>query len=117
MPRPMPRPAPVTTATLPATMFGMRLIPPDLARDFADQAQLRPFLILGEDIAFLGRGEAALRRQTKLLEIGEFGGLRDAALDRVLGFERAALGRHQPEHGEAAFLQALERLQPAGAVG
>src|SRR5580704_12128391 len=115
MPRPMPRPAPVTMATLPATIFGIRLNPPDLARDLADHAQLRPFLILGKDIAFLGRGEAALRRETKLLEAGELGGFFDATLEDVPGFERAGLGRHQAEHGEAIFAQAAQRLEAAGA--
>ncbi len=101
MPRPIPRAAPVTMATFPATMFGIALtltsiirpdrsaagrmtLAPDFARDLADHAQLRPLLVLGEHIAFLGRGEAALRRQAKLIEIGELGGFLDAALDRVL---------------------------------
>src|SRR5208282_4780226 len=70
MPRPMPRPAPVTMATLPATIFGMRLVPPDLSGDLPDHAQLGPFFVLGQYIAFLGRGEAALRRQAELVEIG-----------------------------------------------
>src|SRR5262245_32403303 len=36
---------------------------PDLAGDFDDHAQFRPLLVLGQDIALLGRGEAALRRE------------------------------------------------------
>jgi hypothetical protein len=46
----------------------------DLAPDFRggldDQSQLRRLLILGEDIAFLGRGGAAFR-QTEPVEVGE----------------------------------------------
>src|SRR5579863_2084975 len=117
MPRPMPRPAPVTMATFPATMLGICLIPPYFARDFADHAQLGPLLVRGEDIAFLGRGEAALRRQTELVEVGEFGGLLDATLDRVLAFERAGFGRYQAEHRQASFLQPPQRLEAAGACG
>src|SRR6516162_11321045 len=116
MPRPIPRPAPVTIATLPATIFGIAKQPPfsivtltsprtrregnstpNLARDLADHAQLRPLLVLGENIAFLGRGEAALRRETKLIEIGEMRGLLDPPPDRILGFQRAGLGSDQPE--------------------
>src|SRR5262245_53111034 len=41
---------------------------PDLVGEFDDHAQFRPFLLLGQDIAFLGRGEAALRREAELLE-------------------------------------------------
>src|SRR6204780_453261 len=117
MPRPMPRAAPVTMATLPATMFAIGLFPPHLLGDFADHPQLRPLFLFGESIAFLGRGEAALRRQTELLEIGEFCSFLDAPLDGVLGFERAALCRHQAEHHEAILFQVLERLEAAGPGG
>src|ERR1700690_3024228 len=89
MPRPMPRAAPVTMATLPATMFAIGLFPPHLLGDLADHLQLRPLLLFGETIAFFGRGEAALWREAELLEIGEPGGFLDAALDGVLGFQRA----------------------------
>src|SRR5580704_17863355 len=91
MPRPMPRAAPVTMATLPATMFAIGLFPPHLLGDLADHPQLRTLFLFGEDIAFFGRGEAALRRQTELLEIGESCSFLDAPLDGVLGFQRAAL--------------------------
>src|SRR5579864_1599360 len=117
MPRPMPRAAPVTMATFPATMFAIGLCSPDFLCDLADHLELGPLLVLGEDIAFLGRGEAALRRQAKLLEIGEFGGFLDAALDGVFGFQRPSLGRHQAQHHAAAFLQTPQRLKTAGAVG
>jgi hypothetical protein len=39
-----------------------RLLTPNLARDVADHSKLCPLLVLSEDIAFLSRGEAALRR-------------------------------------------------------
>jgi hypothetical protein len=38
-------------------------------------------LVLGQDIAFLGRGEAALRREAELIEVDEFRRLIDAALE------------------------------------
>src|SRR5271155_3782817 len=115
IPRPMPRPAPVTMATLPATILGIRLVSPDLSGDLPDHPQLGPFFVLGQYVALLGRGEAALRRQAKLVQIGEFGRFLDAALERVLGFERTGLGRDQAKHREAALLQPLERLETAGA--
>jgi high-affinity iron transporter len=34
---------------------------PHLVRRLDDEAELRPLFFLGEDVAFLGRGEAALR--------------------------------------------------------
>src|SRR5580704_7878171 len=97
MPRPMPRAAPVTMATLPATISDIRSVPTHFARDLADHAQLRPLFSFSERIPFLGRGEAALRRQAEPVEIGEFGGFLDAALDRILGFECPGLGCHQAE--------------------
>src|ERR1700692_2722164 len=117
MPRPMPRAAPVTMATLPATMFAIALCPPHLLGDLADHLELRPLVVFGEDIAFFGRGEAALRRKTKLIEVGEPCGFLDAALDGVLGFQRAGLSRHQAKHRAAIFLQTPQRLKTAGAVG
>src|SRR5579864_5423162 len=129
MPRPMPRPAPVTMATLPETTLAMPLSfsspasqrrtksTPHLVGHFADHAQLGPLLVLGQDIAFLGRGEAALRRQAELIEVDEFLRLLDAALDRVLGFQRAGLGGDQAEHCEPAFRQPAQRLETAGALG
>src|ERR1700733_7918197 len=72
MPRPTPRAAPVTMATLPETMPAIGLIPPHFARDLDDHPQLGPLLLLGKVIAFLGRSEAALWRETKLIEIDEF---------------------------------------------
>src|SRR6516165_484354 len=37
---------------------------PNLFGQFHDHAQLGPLLLLGQHVAFLGRGKAALRRQT-----------------------------------------------------
>ena len=44
------------------------LPPPHLVRHLDDQPQLRPLLVLGQHVALLGRGEAALRRQAELVE-------------------------------------------------
>src|ERR1700722_14161410 len=72
MPRPTPRAAPVTMATLPETIPAISLFSPHFARDLDDHSQLCPFLFLGQRIALLGRGEATLRRQAEQVEIGEF---------------------------------------------
>src|SRR5262245_9364261 len=126
MPRPIPRPAPVTMATLPATMpvisvspqrIAYSLLSPHLVRHLHDHPQLRPLLVLGERVAFLARGEAALRREAELIEIDVLARLLDAPLDPVLGFELAGLRRHQPEHYCLALAHAPQRLECAGAVG
>src|SRR5574337_844218 len=73
-----------------------KLLSPDLFGEFHDHAQLRPLLVLGEHIAFLGRCEFALRRQTELVERNIFRGFIDAPLDVVFRLEAAALGGDEP---------------------
>src|SRR5262249_41237697 len=91
---------------------------PDLPGDLDDHAELRPLLLLGQDIAFLGRGEAALRRQGELVERDVLGRLVDALPDRVLAFELAALGGDEADHHDLfALRQKAQRLEPAGALG
>ena len=86
--------------------------------DLHGHAQLRPLLVLGQHIAFLGRGKAALRGHRELIERGEFRGLVDAALDVVLLFERPELGADEAEHHDlVAFGQEPQRLEAAGALG
>src|SRR5712691_2608370 len=90
---------------------------PHLVGEGDDHAQLRPLLVLGEDIAFLGRGEAALGREAELLERRELGRLLDPALDVVLLLERAALGGDEAEHHDLVALgQVAQRLEAAGAL-
>src|SRR4051812_48621832 len=90
---------------------------PHLVGELLDHAKLRPLLLLGEDVALLGGGEAALRRQAELLQRSELGRLVDPALDVILLLERAALGGDEPEHhGLVALRQEAQRLEAAGAV-
>src|SRR5262249_35100440 len=77
----------------PWTLIAIRL-PPHLVRDLDDAAQFCPLLVLGQQIALLGRGEAALAGNTELVERSIFCRLVDAALELVLAFELAALGGH-----------------------
>src|SRR5439155_15298186 len=97
---------------------GHALLAPYLAGDLADHPQLRPLLLLGEDVALFGGGEAALRRQTELLERGEFAGFLDAALDVDLVLERSALRSDEAEHHDLVALgQPPQRLEAAGELG
>src|SRR5215472_5526755 len=65
---------------------------PHLVGKLHHHAQLRPLLLLGEHVAFLGGGKAALRRQAELIEACVFGRLLDAALDVALVFQLAGFG-------------------------
>ena len=80
-------------------------------------AQLRPLLVLGQRIAFLGRGEAALRRKAELIERRELRRLVDAAQDRVAAFELSGLRGDEAEHDGLALGQEAQRLEAAGALG
>src|SRR4051812_40835489 len=90
---------------------------PHLVGELLDHAKLRPLLLLGKDVALLGGGEAALRREAELLQRSELGRLVDPPLDVVLLLERTALGGDEPEyHGLVALRQEAQRLEAAGAV-
>src|SRR5262245_22501959 len=92
--------------------------PPDFAGDVCDHPQFRPLLVLGQDIAFLGGGKAALRRETELLERSKFARFVDTAFYVVLLLERAALGGDETEHHDlVAFGQETQRFEAAGALG
>ena len=60
---------------------------PHLARRFDHQAHLRRLRVARDIVAVHRAGEAALRRQAKLVERDALRGLVDLALERVLGFE------------------------------
>src|ERR1700728_145460 len=71
---------------------------PHFISQLHDHPQLGPLLIFGQHIAFLGRGEAALWRQAKLVEPDIFRRLVDAAFDIVLFLKLAAFRGDQSEH-------------------
>ncbi len=75
-------------------------------------------LVLGQDIALLGRGKAALRRQAELLQRRVFRGCLDPALEIVLALDLAEFRGHQPEHDLLLPLgQEAQRLEAASALG
>src|SRR6267142_2850181 len=75
-----------------------RLLPPHLVRDFDREAELGPLLLLGQDVAFLGRSKAALRRDRELVERRDPGGLFETTLDVVLLLQFAELRRNDADH-------------------
>ena len=70
-----------------------RSFAPHLFGQFHDHAQLGPLLVLGQHVAFLGGGKAALRRQAKLIERDIFGRLLDALLDVFARLQPARTSR------------------------
>src|SRR5262249_28445270 len=109
-------------AVLRTTMRGNEriwlVLSPHLVRQFNDHAKLRPLLVFGQNVAFCGRGEAALRRQAELIERDELRGFFDALRDVRARLEAARLRRYQAEHHDLVPLrQEPQRFEAAGAVG
>src|SRR5271169_5798609 len=93
------------------------LLPPHLVGDLDRESQLRPLLFLGEDVALLRRGKAALRRDRELLQWSELRGLLQPPFDVVLLLELAEFrGDDADHHDLVAPRQVTQRLEAAGAV-
>src|SRR5215510_10500454 len=90
--------------------------PPHLLRQLHHHPQLRPLLLLAEHVAFLGRGEAALRREAELINRHVATGVLDAALDDVLLLHGTGLGGDQAEHEGFVLGQEAQRLEAACAL-
>src|SRR4051794_19663942 len=98
------------------TARGESSLRPHLVGELDDLAHLGPLLVLREDVAFLGAGEAALRAERELLDRCEFRRLVDAALDVLDLLQRAGFRRDEAEHDDLIALgQEAERLEAAGA--
>src|SRR5215475_5997342 len=103
--------------SLPLCAIGWRIVgltprlAPHLLCQRDDHFKLCPLLVFRQNIAFLARGEAALRAQGQLVDIDEPGRLVDTALDVVLRLQLAALGRHQPQHHHLALGHEAQRLE------
>src|SRR5262249_40791211 len=67
------------------------VLAPNLLGQLHNHAQLGPLLLLGKQVALLGRSEAALRRERELVEVDVFCRLTDTALNPVTGYLMADL--------------------------
>src|SRR5881409_2232365 len=90
---------------------------PHVARDLDDALELAPLLVLGQRVAVVRAGEAALRRQPQALERHVLGRFVDPAPQRVRRLERAGFRGHQTEHDLLVARQQAQRLEAAGALG
>src|SRR5689334_15023859 len=73
-------------------------VPPHVVRHFDDALELAPLLVLGERVAMVRAGEAALRRQAQPLQRHVLRRLVDPPPQRVRRLERARLGGDEPQH-------------------
>ncbi len=92
-------------------------VSPNFLGNINYERELRPLLVFGQQIAFFGTRKAALRAETQLIEIDEFGSGFNPALDFVFGFELAGFGCDQSEHDLLSLGNQPLRLEATGAVG
>src|SRR5262245_42307916 len=92
------------------------LLAPDLAGGLDAKPQLRALLFLGEVVAVVGAGEAALRADAEVLERHELRSLLDAPFQDVLGLELGKLGGNQAEHHLLALRDVAQGLEAARAL-
>ena len=71
-------------------------------------------LLLGHDVAFFGRREAALRRQAQAFERYIFGSFLNASFDGFLVLKFGEFARDQAEYNRLIFDEA-QRFKTAGA--
>src|ERR1019366_6290935 len=99
------------------SLLAIRSSAPNLVGELNNHPQLGPLLVLGQHVAFFGRGEAALRRQAQLIERDIFGCLLDALPDVVARLQPAGLRGDQTEHDDlVALRQETQRLETTGAL-
>src|SRR4029078_6719534 len=79
--------------------------------------ELGELLVDREVVALARRGEAALRGEAELIEVGVLRGLRDAGLEELLGLEVRALRGDEAEHDGLALRQVAQRLEDPPAPG
>src|SRR5690606_2626804 len=91
-------------------------VAPDRAGGRDRQPRLGALVLDGHIVAMDRAGEAAVRRQGELLEGGVLRRLVDAALEVVLGFQGAELGRDQAQHHDLAARQEAQGPEIAAAV-
>lgn len=88
---------------------------PNALGNVLDQRDLCPLFVLGQFVANLTAGKAALGRQVQVLERHILCGLVDTFDDNVLVLELSGLGGHQAQHDLLAGSNILERLKATGA--
>src|SRR5260221_7735311 len=87
---------------------------PHLGRRLDDQPELGRLRLALDVVAVHGAGEAALRRESQLIQGNELRGLVDAALEVVLSLQRSDLRAHDAEDDTLALGHEPERREIAG---
>src|SRR6478735_1803068 len=74
--------------------------PPDLVRGAGHHLELAPLVVGRELVALRDRGEAALRADRQLADVGVARGLLDLAHELLARLDRPVLARHDPERDD-----------------
>src|SRR3970282_2662141 len=92
---------------------GMAILTPDFPCDLGDQLELAALVVLGQLVAGLAAGKAALRREANVFEWGVFGRLCHPLLESVLFFKNRRFRGHQPQNHLLAPGHEAQRLEGA----
>src|SRR5207249_2328735 len=104
------RPSPPSTPRLRA-----RPSSPDVLSRLDDGPQLRAFILDAESVSQDGGGEAALRRESELLEREEASCITDARRELLDCLPARGLGGHEPENRGLVLGHGAQGLEVAGA--
>src|SRR5262245_7562078 len=99
--------------------FGLKALrgSPDLACDVDDELHLAPLLVFGEEVAFEGGREPALRAEGEVLQRNVTARALDALNDMRPGLEIGDLAADQSEHDTLVSGHETERLEGTCALG
>src|SRR4029450_12218714 len=90
---------------------------PNFLSQLDNHPQLRPLLFFLQDVALLGRGKAALRREAQLIERNKFGCFLDAAMNLVSRLESPGFLGDQTENNGPVLRQLSQWFEASGARG
>ena len=83
-----------------------------------DEVKFAALIVIGDGVAFFGRGKPTLRCDAQLAEIGKSGCVVKFAFEPIHVFEIGGLGGDEARQDTLfAFWQQGERFEPTGAVG
>ena len=99
-----------------ATILLFWVQPQTSSGGFNDKLQLGPLLFFGQEVAFHGGSESALRAERELLERKEAGCFVDSPKKIVLALEFGPLRADEAEDNDFAFRNKAQRLKGAGAL-
>src|SRR5579863_6443403 len=96
---------------------GGHSVAPDFVRYLQHASELRPLLILCQQIAFFGARESALRAEAELPDVDVFRGCVDPAFEVVLRLKLGGFRAYDAEDDGLVFRRQAQGFETSGAFG